>query len=129
MTPIGATSYEVTHQAIEALPQGVNTSLDKVLLQTPGVSQDSAASGELHVRNEHGNVQYRINGIKLPDGVGTFGQILDTGIVGSLALITGALPAQFGCAPQVSSTSRPRRSLQQLRQRQPLWRQSSNHYA
>ena len=96
MTPIGATSYEVTHQAIEALPQGVNTSLDKVLLQTPGVSQDSAASGDLHVRNEHGNVQYRINGIQLPDGVGAFGQILDTGIVGSLALITGALPAQFG---------------------------------
>jgi outer membrane receptor protein involved in Fe transport len=96
LAPIGATSYEVTRQAIEALPQGVNTSLDKVLLQAPGVSQDSAASGDLHVRNEHGNVQYRINGIQLPDGVGAFGQILDTGIVGSLALITGALPAQFG---------------------------------
>jgi outer membrane receptor protein involved in Fe transport len=96
LAPIGATSYEVTRQAIEALPQGVNTSLDKVLLQAPGVTQDSAASGDLHVRNEHGNVQYRINGIQLPDGVGAFGQILDTGIVGSLALITGALPAQFG---------------------------------
>jgi outer membrane receptor protein involved in Fe transport len=96
LAPIGATSYEVTRQAIEALPQGVNTTLDKVLLQTPGVSQDSAASGDLHIRNEHGNVQYRINGIQLPDGVGAFGQILDTGIVGSLALITGALPAQFG---------------------------------
>src|ERR1700693_2259167 len=32
----------------------------------------------------------------LPDGVGAFGQILDTGIVGSLALLTGALPAQYG---------------------------------
>jgi outer membrane receptor protein involved in Fe transport len=32
----------------------------------------------------------------LPDGVGGFGQILDTGIVGSLALLTGALPAQYG---------------------------------
>ena len=32
----------------------------------------------------------------LPDGVGGFGQIIDTGIVGSLALITGALPAQYG---------------------------------
>ena len=39
----------------------------------------SAASGELHVRNEHANLQYRINGIMLPDGVGAFGQILDTG--------------------------------------------------
>jgi outer membrane receptor protein involved in Fe transport len=96
LAPIGTSPYEVNHQAIEALPQGNNTTLDKVLLQTPGVSQDSAASGELHVRNEHGNVQFRINGIQLPDGVGAFGQILDTGIVGKLALITGALPAQYG---------------------------------
>ena len=96
VAPVGANSYQINHQTIEALPQGANTTLDKVLLQTPGVSQDSAASGELHVRNEHANLQYRINGIMLPDGVGGFGQILDTGIVGSLALITGALPAQYG---------------------------------
>jgi outer membrane receptor protein involved in Fe transport len=96
VAPIGATSYTINHQAIEALPQGDNSTLDKVLLQAPGVTQDSAASGELHVRNEHGNIQYRINGIMLPDGVGAFGQILDTGIVGSLDLLTGALPAQYG---------------------------------
>jgi len=96
VAPLGATTAQLTRQAIEALPQGSNTPLDKALLQLPGVTQDSAASGELHVRNEHGNLQYRINGIMLPDGVGAFGQILDTGIVGSLALLTGALPAQYG---------------------------------
>src|ERR1700676_1325733 len=96
LAPIGANSHEINHQTIEALPQGTDAPLDKALLQVPGVSQDSAASGELHVRNEHGNLQYRINGIMLPDGVGAFGQILDTGIVGSLALLTGALPAQYG---------------------------------
>ena len=96
LAPVGANSYEMNHQAIEAMPQGSNAPLDKALLQVPGVSQDSAASGELHVRNEHGNIQYRINGIMLPDGVGAFGQILDTGIVGRLSLLTGALPAQYG---------------------------------
>ena len=96
VAPTGAGSYQLTRQALEALPQGTNTPLDKALLQVPGVSQDSAASGDLHVRNEHANLQYRINGIMLPDGVGAFGQIIDTGIVGSLALITGALPAQYG---------------------------------
>ena len=96
LAPLGAGTYQLNQQAIEAMPQGANNTLDKVLLQTPGVSQDSAASGELHVRNEHGNVQFRINGIQLPDGVGAFGQILDTGIVGRLSLITGALPAQYG---------------------------------
>jgi outer membrane receptor protein involved in Fe transport len=96
LSPTGAGSYEMSQQVLEALPQGTNTSLDRALLQAPGVSQDSAASGDLHVRNEHANLQYRINGIMLPDGVGAFGQIIDTGIVGSLALVTGALPAQYG---------------------------------
>lgn len=96
VAPVGTSPFEISHQAIEALPQGANGSLDKVLLQAPGVSQDSAASGELHVRNEHANLQYRINGIALPDGVGGFGQILDTALIGNVSLITGALPAQFG---------------------------------
>lgn len=96
LAPVGATTHTLNRQAIEALPQGANASLDKVLLQFPGVTQDSAASGDLHVRNEHANLQYRINGVMLPDGVGAFGQILDTGIVGSLSLLTGALPAQYG---------------------------------
>jgi outer membrane receptor protein involved in Fe transport len=96
VAPTGAGSYQLSQQALEALPQGANATLDKALLQAPGVSQDSAASGEFHVRNEHANVQYRINGIILPDGVGAFGQILDTGIIGNLNLLTGALPAQYG---------------------------------
>ena len=92
----GASSFNVNRAAIDALPQGTEAPIDKVLLQAPGISQDSAASGEIHVRNEHANVQYRINGIILPDGVSGFGRVLDTSFVGSLALITGALPAQFG---------------------------------
>ena len=47
------------------------------MLQLPGVSQDSAASGDFHIRNEHANVQYRLNGILLPDGVSGFAQVLD----------------------------------------------------
>ena len=117
-------------QAIEALPQGANTTLDKVLLQAPGVSQDLAASGELHVRNEHANVQYRINGIMLPDGVGGFGQFLDTGIVGS---IDADRPVR--CRRNTASHRRRTRypdqdrCLQQQRQRQRLWRQPRHHHA
>ena len=96
LTQIGTTSYEFNQEAIQTLPQGNETPVDKVLLQAPGVTQDSAASGLLHVRNEHANLQYRINGIILPDGVSGFGQILDTQFVSSVTLITGALPAEFG---------------------------------
>jgi len=92
----GASSFDMNRAAIEALPQGTDTSITKVLLQAPGVTQDSAAAGDIHVRNEHGNVQYRINGVTLPDGLSGFGHVLDSNFVGSLAVITGALPAQYG---------------------------------
>jgi outer membrane receptor protein involved in Fe transport len=95
-TTVGTTSYEISHDTIAALPQGTNTPVERVLLQAPGVSQDSAASGLLHVRNDHANVAFRINGVMLPDGVTGFGSVLETGLIGSLSLVTGALPAEFG---------------------------------
>jgi outer membrane receptor protein involved in Fe transport len=95
-TTIGTTSSTVSHAAIQALPQGTNAPVEKVLLQAPGVSQDSASSGSVHVRNDHANLQFRINGIMLPDGVTGFGSFLDTGLIGSLSLISGALPAEYG---------------------------------
>ena len=94
--PLGTAPTTLSREAIEALPQGTNTPFDKVLLQLPGVTQDTAAAGSLHVRNEHANVSYRINGILLPDGLSGLGQFLDTSFIGSLTLITGALPAQYG---------------------------------
>ena len=94
---VGASSYTLNRQAIEVLPQGENTSIDKVILQIPGVSYDSAVSNpNFHVRNEYANVQYRINGIVLPEGVSGLGPVLDTNFVGSLSLLTGTLPAQYG---------------------------------
>ncbi len=95
-TTAGTTSDTLSHDTIEALPQGTAAPVEKILLQAPGVSQDSAASGLLHVRNDHANVQFRINGIMLPDGVTGFGSILDPSLIGSMSLITGALPAEFG---------------------------------
>jgi outer membrane receptor protein involved in Fe transport len=95
-TTIGTTSDTISRQTIQDLPQGDNAPVEKVLLQAPGVSQDSAASGLLHVRNDHANLQFRINGVLLPDGVTGFGSVLDTGLAGSIALVTGALPAEYG---------------------------------
>jgi outer membrane receptor protein involved in Fe transport len=95
-TTAGTTSATISHDTIQDLPGGTNQSVEQVLQQLPGVSQDSAASGSLHVRNDHANVQYRINGVLLPDGVTGFGSIFDTSFVGSMSLVTGALPAEYG---------------------------------
>ncbi len=95
-TTIGTASTTLSHETINALPGGDNASVEHILLQFPGVSQDSAASGLLHVRNDHANLQFRINGVMLPDGPTGFGSILDASWIGSLGLVVGALPAEYG---------------------------------
>src|SRR6266436_6197895 len=91
---LGATVYDFGRQAIETQPQGDNQSLNQLLLQAPGVTQDSF--GQVHVRGDHANLQYRLNGVQLPEGINVFGQSLETRLANSVALITGALPAQYG---------------------------------
>ena len=94
---IGASTATINRDAIVSLPQADNTPIDKVILQLPGVSYDSAVSNpNFHVRNEYANVQFRINGIVLPEGVSSLGAFLDTNFIGSLSLLTGTLPAQYG---------------------------------
>ena len=94
---IGASTYTINRDAIEKLPQGDNTPIDKVILQMPGVSYDSAVSNpSFHVRSEYANVQTRIDGIVVPEGVSGLGPFLDTNFIGSMSLLTGALPAEYG---------------------------------
>jgi outer membrane receptor protein involved in Fe transport len=91
---LGASVYSLDSQAIQTIPGGDNLSLNQVVLQAPGVAQDSF--GQLHVRGEHNGLQYRLNGVILPEGLSVFGQALSPRLAGKVALITGALPAQFG---------------------------------
>jgi outer membrane receptor protein involved in Fe transport len=91
---LGATKYDFGRPALEAIPQGDNVPLNQVLLQAPGVAQDSF--GQFHLRGDHANVQYRLDGVQLPEGLSVFGQALEARFAHSVSLITGALPAQYG---------------------------------
>ncbi|MEO6340070.1 MAG: TonB-dependent receptor, partial [Caulobacteraceae bacterium] len=91
---LGATSYTLPSAFVQTLPGGENTGLNQVLLQAPGVTQDSF--GQLHVRGDHANLQYRLNGVILPEGLAAFGQVLTPRLADRTELITGALPAQYG---------------------------------
>jgi hypothetical protein len=71
---LGASTYYFGPEALETIPQGENAPLNQVLLQMPGVAQDSF--GQVHVRGGHANVQFRINGVQLPEGLSVFGQAL-----------------------------------------------------
>jgi outer membrane receptor protein involved in Fe transport len=93
---VGTTIYSIDKHMVDQLGQGDNTPFNEVLLRLPGVSQDSKGSGSIHVRDDHANVQYRVNGVQLPESISGFGQSIDTRFVESTDFITGALPAQFG---------------------------------
>jgi hypothetical protein len=91
---LGATRYTVGPDRLDSQAQGENAPFNQTILRFPGVAQDSF--GQLHVRGEHANLQYRIDDVLLPESIPGFGQELETRFADNISLITGALPAQFG---------------------------------
>jgi outer membrane receptor protein involved in Fe transport len=90
----GSSQYVIDQKAITQLPLGASTPMNQVLLQAPGVVQDSY--GGLHVRGDHANLQYRIDGVIIPESISGFGQTLDARTVEKVKLLDGALPAEYG---------------------------------
>ena len=91
---LGATRYTVGPDRLDSQSRGEDAPFNQTMLRFPGVAQDSF--GQLHVRGEHGNLQYRIDDVLIPESIPGFGQVLETRFADNISLITGALPAQFG---------------------------------
>src|SRR3989440_9163747 len=91
---LGATRYTVGPDRLDSQAQGENAPFNQTILRFPAVTQDSF--GQLHVRGEHANLQYRIDDVLLPESIPGFGQELETRFADNSSLMTGALPAQFG---------------------------------
>ncbi|HEY6453791.1 MAG TPA: TonB-dependent receptor [Steroidobacteraceae bacterium] len=93
-TQVGATTYTIDSAAIDAAPGGDNVLMNQVMLQIPDAAQDSF--GQLHIRGDHNGLQFRLNGIILPDGISVFGQTLPPRLIESMQMVMGSLPAQYG---------------------------------
>jgi outer membrane receptor protein involved in Fe transport len=91
---LGAVTYKIGANQIQSMSQGENSTFQQLVLHAPGVVQEEF--GEIHVRGDHGDVQYRINGVSLPESLNGFGQEIDPHLINSVTLITGTMPAQFG---------------------------------
>lgn len=91
---LGAVSYSIDSAQIQLMGQGEEAPFQQVLLQVPGMVMDEF--GEVHIRGDHGDLQYRINGVLLPEGLNGFGQEIDSHLIQSVSVLTGTLPAQFG---------------------------------
>ncbi|HET9391178.1 MAG TPA: TonB-dependent receptor [Steroidobacteraceae bacterium] len=93
-TDTGASTYTFDSRTIQSQPGGENQQLNQVMLQVPDAAQDSF--GQLHIRGDHNGLQFRLNGIILPDGISFFGQTLPPRLIASMKLLTGSLPAEYG---------------------------------
>src|SRR5947207_14460193 len=91
---LGATRYTVSPDRLDSQARGEDAPFNQTMLRFPAATQDSF--GQLHVRGEHANLQYRIDDVLLPESIPGFGQELETRFADNISLITGALPAQFG---------------------------------
>src|SRR5260370_22727902 len=91
---LGATRYTIGPDRLDSQAQGENAPFNQTILRFPAVAQDSF--GQLHVRGEHANLQYRIDDVLLPESIPGFGPELATRFADNISLMTGWLPAQFG---------------------------------
>jgi hypothetical protein len=69
--------------------------LEAVLVSFPGFAQN--ANGAIHPRGAHNQMTYLIDGLPISDQLtGAFANALDAGIVQTVELKTGNIPASFG---------------------------------
>ncbi len=100
---LGATRYDFGPNAIKNIPLGDNASLNQVLLRAPGVVQDGF--GQIHVRGDHGSMQYRLDGVQLPEGLALFSQISRRALPTHSPSSPVPCPRSTACARRASSTS------------------------
>lgn len=90
-----STTYSVSRKEVEALPKGNNTEVLDVLLTVPSVAY--GALKQTHIRQDHANQQYRIDGIPIPDTVsGSFADIVPPRAWERADIILGGMEAQYG---------------------------------
>ncbi len=69
--------------------------LESVLVTFPGFAQN--ANGAIHPRGAHNQMTFVVDGLPISDQLtGAFANSLDVGVVQTVELVTGNVPAEFG---------------------------------
>ena len=88
-------TYSVSRKEIEELPRGNNVELHDVLLTIPSAAYGSLK--QVHIRQEHANLQLRIDGVPIPDTVSsTFSDVISPRAWERADIILGGMEAQYG---------------------------------
>ncbi len=88
-------TYSVSRKEIEALPRGNNNELHDVLITIPSATY--GALKQVHIRQDHANLQLRIDGVPIPDTVSsTFSDVITPRAWERVDIILGGMEAQYG---------------------------------
>jgi outer membrane receptor protein involved in Fe transport len=92
----GGAVRHLSRHVLENRPGGLDASFRRLLLQIPGVAKDSGSGDDVFIRNEHQGLQYRLNGIIIPESFAAYGALIDDRIADSVDVVTGALLPEYG---------------------------------
>lgn len=85
----------VTRQQLDELPGADDRPITDVITTQPGFVPD--ALGNVYARGNHANIQYQIDGVPVPDSVGSlFAASIPVRLIQGLEIYTGGMPAEFG---------------------------------
>jgi TonB dependent receptor len=88
-------TYSTSRKDIEVLPRGNNVELQDVLITIPGAVYGSLK--QVHIRQDHANLQLRIDGVPIPDTVSsTFSDVISPRVWERADIILGGMEAQYG---------------------------------
>ncbi|HEY4239589.1 MAG TPA: TonB-dependent receptor [Kofleriaceae bacterium] len=85
----------VSRQQLQELPGAEDRPVTDVIATQPGFVGD--ALGNVYARGNHANIQYQVDGIPVPDSVGSlFAASIPVRLIQNLEIYTGGMPAEYG---------------------------------
>jgi hypothetical protein len=88
-------TYSLSRKEIEALPRGNNNELHDVLLTIPGAAYGGLK--QVHVRQDHANLQLRVDGVPIPDTVSSaFSDVIAPRAWERADIVLGGMEANVG---------------------------------
>jgi len=94
-TKASSETYSLSRKEIDILPRGNNNDLHDVLLTIPGAAYGSLK--QVHIRQDHANLQLRIDGVPIPETVSsTFSDVITARAWERADIVLGGMEANVG---------------------------------
>ncbi|MDR4469994.1 MAG: TonB-dependent receptor [Nitrospira sp.] len=94
-TKASSETYSLSRREIDVLPRGNNVNLEDLLLTIPGAAYGSLK--QVHIKQDHANLQLRIDGVPIPDTVSsTFSDVITPRAWERADIVLGGMEANVG---------------------------------